>query len=208
MEEKALVLDYMARGRSSDIKTEPMAQLIGKAAFTLLEVVPRPGVEFKSLDEVYVGKDERPQIDHIKKRLDYKGLTNNSLNELEGAIQKIVLSDEAKYIAFYNTSRSISLKMHQIELLPGMGKKHMLQLLGEREKMPFTSFEEMKKRLHPFPDPVAAIVKRVAEELEGKDQKFYLFTRPPSQEKEFRHGMYGGHDRRDNRDRPASYNRQ
>lgn len=193
MEEKALVLDFLARGRSSDYKTEPLAQVIGTNAFTLLEIVPRQGIELKALEEIYIGKDQRPQVDHIKKRIEYKGLTNNSLNELDEAIKKIITGEEKKFIDFYNNSRSISIKMHQIELLPGMGKKHMLQLLGERQKAPFVSFEDMRKRLHPFPDPLVAIVKRVVEEFEGKDTKFYLFTRPPAPERPF------GHERRERR---------
>ncbi len=187
MEEKALVLDFLPKGRSSDYKSEPMAQLIGRDSFTLLEVVPRQGVELKALDEIYIGKDERPQVDHIRKRITHKELTNNSLNELEPAIQKIITENEKKFVDFYNNSRSLSLRMHQIELLPGLGKKHMMQILSEREKGPFISFEEMKKRLHPFPDPVVAIVKRIAEEMEEKDTKFYIFTRPPAPERPFRY---------------------
>ena len=92
--------------------------------------------------------------------------------------------------------------MHQIELLPGLGKKHMLALLIEREKGPFASFEDLKKRLHPFPDPVVAIVKRIAEEMEDKDTKFYLFTRPPAPERPAFHGRHerpGGFERRERR---------
>ena len=185
-EENALVLDFMPRGRSSGFKSEPLAQLMGKEHFTLLEVVPKQGVELKALDEVYVGKDERPKVEFIKRRMDYKDLTNNSLNELEAAVRNIVLGSEQKFVEFFNTSRSITLKRHQIELLPGMGKKHMLQILQEREKAPFTSFSEMRERVHAMPDPVVAVVKRVVEELEGMDVRHYLFVRPPSHEKEFR----------------------
>ena len=188
VEEKALVLDFLPRGRSSDYKTEPIAQLIGTEYFTLLEVVPKQGVELKALEEVYVGKDERPKIDHIKKRVSFKELTNNSLVELEKSIEKIVKDNEKKFVDFYNISRSITIKRHQLELLHGLGKKHMLQIIDERQKGPFASFEELKKRVHLMPDPVQAIVKRVVEELEdGPELKHYLFARPPSKEKEFRH---------------------
>ncbi|HDY72653.1 MAG TPA: DUF655 domain-containing protein [bacterium] len=186
VEENALVLDYLARGRSSDIKTEPIAQLIGEEYFTLLEVVPKSGVEFKALEQVYVGKEERDKIDFIKKRVSFKDLTNNSLSDLEDAVEKIVKDHEKKFVDFYNQSRSITIKRHQIELLPGMGKKHMLQIIQEREKNPFESFESLKQRVKSIPDPVHSIVKRIVEELEGMDVKYYLFVRPPSREKEFR----------------------
>jgi len=186
VEENALVLDYLVRGRSSDIKTEPIAQLIGEEYFTLLEVVPKSGVDFKALEQVYVGKEERDKIDFIKKRVSFKDLTNNSLSDLENAVEKIVKDHEKKFIDFYNQSRSITIKRHQIELLPGMGKKHMLQIIQEREKTPFESFENLKQRVKAIPDPVHSIVKRIVEELEGMDVKYYLFVRPPSREKEFR----------------------
>jgi len=184
VEEKALVIDYLSRGRSSDFKTEPIAQLLGKEYFTLLEVVPKQGVELKALEEVYVGKEERDKIEFIKKRVAYKELTNTSLTDLDNAIEKIVKEDEKKFVDFYNNSKSITLKRHQIELLPGMGKKHMLQIIKEREKAPFESFEGLKKRVSGVPDPIHAIVKRILEELEGVDVKYYLFVRPPSNEKQ------------------------
>ena len=59
VEEKTLVLDFLPRGRSQDFKTEPLAQLIGMEYFTLLEVVPKAGVELKALEEVYVGKGRK-----------------------------------------------------------------------------------------------------------------------------------------------------
>ncbi|MFH1391416.1 MAG: DUF655 domain-containing protein [Candidatus Diapherotrites archaeon] len=186
VEEKALVLDYLARGRSSDYKTEPIAQLIGTEYFTLLEVVPKENVSLKSLEEVYVGKDERPKIDFIKKRISYKDLTNTSLADLENAIEKIASDSEKKYVDFFNNSKSITLKRHQIELLPGMGKKHMLQIIEQREKGAFTSFDDIKKRVHSVPNPKHALVKRIVEELEGMDVKYYLFVRPPSRDREFR----------------------
>jgi len=185
VEEKALVIDYMARGRSSDFKTEPLAQLIGTEFFTLLEVVPKSNVELKVLEEVYVGKGDRDKIDFIKKRIAFKNLTNTSLADVENAIEAIIKNNEPKFVSFFNDSRSITLKRHQIELLPGMGKKHMLQLIKEREKEPFKSFEDIKTRVHSVPDPIRSMVKRIMEELEGQDIKYYLFVRPPSQEKEF-----------------------
>src|SRR3989344_2863355 len=186
VEEQAIALDFLPRGRSSDYKTEPLAQLIGKEHFTLLEVVTKQGVELKALDDVYVGKDQRAQIDFIKRRISYKDLTNNSLSELDKAVEKLVKENEKKFVDFYNSARSITIKRHQIELLPGMGKKHMLQIISEREKGPFTSFAQMQERVSGIPDPGAAIVKRVIEELEGLDSKYFLFSRPPSPEKEFR----------------------
>src|SRR3989344_7188556 len=117
VEKKAIALDFLPRGRSSDYKTEPLAQLIGTEFFTLLEVVTRAGIEPKALEEVYVGKDDRPAVDYIKRRIAHKDLTNNSMNELNKAIEKIVLSNEKRFVGFFNASMGITLKRHQLELL-------------------------------------------------------------------------------------------
>jgi putative nucleotide binding protein len=179
-EEKALVLDFMPTGKPSAYKTEPLAQVIGKDYFTLLELTPQTGKSFSIAEEVNIGKEGRDKVDIIKGRITYKDLTSNSLAELEGVIRKIVDENKSKFLAFYNTSKGITLKRHQIELLPGMGKKHMLAILDARERKPFESFEDLDSRVKSLPDPVKAIVKRIVEELEGTEDKYYLFVRPPS----------------------------
>ena len=65
--------------------------------------------------------------------------------------------------------------MHTFELLPGIGKKYMWQIVNEREKKPFTNFIDIQERTG-LPDPVKMIVKRILEEL-TTDQKYCIFTR-------------------------------
>jgi len=190
-EENGFVLDYMPTGKSSAAKTEPLAQVIGNEFFTLLEVVPKSGVSLTIGEQVYVGKNDRPKIDLVKGRITYRELTSNSLSELEEVIEKIVLSQKEKFLAFFNTSRAISLYRHQLELLPGLGKKNMLALLDEREKKPFASFEEIPTRVKGVSDPLKMIVKRISEELEGPEDKHYLFVRPPAEPREDRFNRAG-----------------
>ncbi len=184
-EENAIVLDYLAKGKSSSYKSEPIAQVIGVNHFTLLEVVPKQPL--KIMDTVYVGKETREEIDYIKKRIQFKELTSTAQNELEKVINKIVLDNTQRFLGFYNNSTSITIKLHQLELLPGLGKKHMQDILKEREKKPFESFEDIAKRVYLMPDPVQAIVKRVIEEIEGIDIKYYIFARQPVQDRGFFH---------------------
>ena len=68
------------------------------------------------------------------------------------------------------------MRRHQIELLPGFGNKHMLQILEERENKIFEKFDEMKERIKLLPDPKQAIIKRILIEMEG-DDKSYLFVK-------------------------------
>jgi putative nucleotide binding protein len=65
--------------------------------------------------------------------------------------------------------------MHAFELLPGIGKKYMWQIVNERDKKPFASFKEIQERAN-VPDPVKAIVRRILDELTS-DQKYRIFTR-------------------------------
>jgi putative nucleotide binding protein len=187
-EEYAYVLDYMPTGKPSAPKTEPLAQVIGKDYFTLLEVIPKPGTTLSVGEKVYIGKETREKIELIKGRISYKDLTSNSLSELEEIITKILDEQKEKILLFFNTSRGISLRRHQLELLPGMGKKHMLALLDEREKKPFTTLEEIPVRVKGTPEPLKAVVKRIIEELEGPEDKHYLFARPPAEPREQYYG--------------------
>jgi putative nucleotide binding protein len=63
--------------------------------------------------------------------------------------------------------------------LPGVGKKHMWDIIEERKKGPFTSFEDIKKRIKLMPDPMSSIIKRIMEELENDDIRFRLFVAGP-----------------------------
>ena len=65
--------------------------------------------------------------------------------------------------------------MHSIELIPGMGKKRMWEILDERKDKPFESFADFKKRVRLLPDPERAIIRRILEEI-TTEQKHYLFV--------------------------------
>jgi putative nucleotide binding protein len=79
-------------------------------------------------------------------------------------------------VEFINKAGPISLRAHMLELLPGVGKRHTEELLKEREKALFTSFEDVKKRVSSVPEPKKLIVQRILDELEGKD-RYRLFVR-------------------------------
>jgi putative nucleotide binding protein len=72
--------------------------------------------------------------------------------------------------------------MHSVELLPGIGKKLMWDILEERRKAPFTSFQDIAERTQ-IRAPKEIIVKRILMELSAED-KYNLFTRKPVVERE------------------------
>ena len=65
--------------------------------------------------------------------------------------------------------------MHQLNLLPGIGKKHTEEIIEKREENPFESFEDIKERVKLMPDPEKTIVKRIFIELNDED-KHRLFV--------------------------------
>lgn len=180
-EEYAYVLDFLPRGYSDDtrpmFKKEPIVQALGDTYFTLLELVPRKGARFEPQEAVFIGRDKRDKIDHVKRRIPYEVLTATARSELPFIIEKLVEKSEQRFVDFFNNTRPLTTRMHSLELLPGIGKKLMWELLGERQKAPFTSFEDIAERTH-IRSPKEMIIKRILSEL-GREDKYCLFTRKP-----------------------------
>jgi len=177
-EENALILDILPFGKpgtGAKFRSGPIVQMIGERYFTLLEANAKIGTTVKPLDRVYVGKDERKEITHILGRIGYDELTANAKLELENAIEKIVLRREKDFVNFFNNAKPITPRMHALELIPGIGKKYMWNIIDEREKEPFRSFEDLQRRVN-IPNPAKLITKRIIEELSG-ESKYRLFTR-------------------------------
>jgi len=181
-EEYAYVLDFLPHGRpgirvsgKAGYRAGALVQLIGEEFFTLLEALVKDGVTLKAHDRVYVGKDNREEITYIIGRVRYDELTATAKMELQAGVSRIVLDREQWFVNFFNTARAVTPRMHALELIPGIGKKYMWQVIGEREKKPFESFEDLQKRTE-IPNPVKLITKRILEELAG-ESKYLLFTR-------------------------------
>ena len=136
-EESAIVLDFLPNGYPYDdrpmfMKT-PIAQAIGKNHFVILELVPKKGVHLQPYEEVYIGEGKRDKIHHIIGKIPTSKLTSTAKSELEFVIKDVVTKNEKKFVDFFNKAQPLSTRMHQIELLPGLGKKHMWQIIENRE---------------------------------------------------------------------------
>jgi len=177
-DENVIVLDFLPRGHASG-RQEPIAQVIGIKYFSLLELVVKRDVTLKPNDTVYIGNSKRDHIDHIKRRITIKDLTSFARSELPFLVEKLVKDNEKKFVNFFNTARPISTRLHQLELLPGVGKKHMWDVIKERKNGEFKSFDDIKKRIKLMPDPKSAVIKRIMEELEGNNIRYRLFVAGP-----------------------------
>ncbi len=174
-EEQAIILDYLQNGYPLEGKMMPIAQAIGKNNLTLLELVPRRGVALELGEEVYIGEGKREKIYYILGRLKREKLTEAAKNQLEEHITKLVKENEQKFVDFFNKAQAINKRVHQIELLAGIGKKHMKEILEQREEKEFESFEDMKNRIQNLPDPEKAIQKRILKELTSLE-RYNLFA--------------------------------
>ncbi|MCX8163075.1 MAG: DUF655 domain-containing protein [Candidatus Micrarchaeota archaeon] len=176
-EEWGWVIDFLPYGKADQKNKERLVQLVGEKYFILLEGIAKQNVELKFGSRVYVGKNQRNEIEKIKRRIDYNELTSTAKAELEPTLKKIVEFREKDFVNFYNKAGPLSIRLHQLEFLQGIGKKHLNQILEEREKKPFESYEDIKRRISFLPDPAMMIVNRIVKEIEG-NEKNYLFVKP------------------------------
>ncbi|MBN1175870.1 DUF655 domain-containing protein [Candidatus Woesearchaeota archaeon] len=179
-EEEAIILDYLSNGYASDTRPSHLktsvAQAIGKNNLNILELVPRKGVDLQPGEEVYVGDQKRDKIHHVIGKISIDKLTATARGELEDTIKNIIKLREPEFVDFFNKSQPLSIRMHSLELLPGLGKKHMQMVVEERRGDPFKSFDDIKARVKLIPDPEKLIIKRIIKELEG-NEKYGLFVR-------------------------------
>lgn len=178
-EEYAVILDFLPNGYPFDNRPihrkTAIAQAIGITRFALLELVPKKGVFLQPYEKIYIGEGKRDKIHHILGKLPNDKLTGTAQKELEYVIKEIVDNNEQFFIEFFNNAKPLSTRMHQLELLPGLGKKHMWQIIEERKGEDFKNFDDIKKRVKLLPDPRKAVVRRIMEEIKGAE-KYNLFV--------------------------------
>jgi putative nucleotide binding protein len=178
-EEYAYVLDYLQFGRPATDKPRhlalPTVQVIGETYFTLLEAEIRTGSQVTLHERVYIGKDRREKINRIIGRIGYNDLTANAKAELLSVLEDLIAHQEQRFVSFFNNSQAITPRMHALELLPGIGKKSMWQIINARERKPFMSFKDIRERTS-IGDPIKVVAKRILDELTG-GEKYRVFSR-------------------------------
>lgn len=177
-EERAIILDYLPHGYPFEQATmkSPIAQALGTEHLAILELIPKKDVFLQPQQEVYIGEGKRDEIHHIKGKISMDKLTTTAKSELIHAIDAVVSSKEKEFIEFFNKAQPLSMRMHQLELLPGFGKKHMWEVIEARKAKPFESFDDLRNRVKLLPDPKQIVLKRIMLELEGKE-KYCIFVK-------------------------------
>ncbi len=176
-EEFAYVLDYMPRGKSVVIKGRegPMVQGIGEERLTLLELLAMENHVFDLGEKVKIGKEGREKIVSVLGKLTYEELSPEAKDSLPAVVESLVKGNEAKYVAYFNDLQPLTPRLHGLELIPGIGKTFMKEILEMREKRSFTSFGDVQWRVG-LRDPAKMITKRIVEELSG-DVRVSLFVK-------------------------------
>lgn len=180
MEYFAYILDYLPQGRPENkrIHRQPLALAVGEDEFKLFELVPRPGITLSVGERVYIGRDfdKREKIKQVKRRIAYRQLTHVAQSELPYILEEIVKKHERKFVDFFNTVGPITTRMHTLELLPGLGKKTMWEILEARKERPFDSFEDIERRTKHVYRPEKLIVRRILYELQHPREKYKIFV--------------------------------
>jgi putative nucleotide binding protein len=177
----AVVLDYLPHGRSDDTRPQyqkdPLAYALTEAQFQLLELTLTDEAGINIVDRVAVDPPDPEAIDSVQE-IEFDDLTSSAVSELEYAIEAIIEADDQRFVDFYNDAQPITLRLHQLNLLPGIGKKLRNKILDERKRGPFESFEELSERVGGLHRPREVIAERILEELRDDDLKYKIFVRP------------------------------
>jgi putative nucleotide binding protein len=162
-------------------RNEYIVQLLGEDYFTLLEVAVNEKFKPKHGTRLYIGRDVPREILRIVRRIDFSDLTDTAIANLEPAVHKIVNENPNRFLDIINNSGLLTPRLHTLELIPGIGKKMLQKFLQERERGPFTSYEDIKNRTG-HPNPSEAICKRIVQELRDREEKYRIFVREPVRE--------------------------
>ena len=118
---------------------------------------------------------DEEKLGDVLKKIDYNDLTSTSKALIQPILEKEVLKYEEEFINFFNNSTSITPRMHSLKLLPGIGQKHMWELLEARDRQKFVTFQDISDRTS-ISSPAKLISQRIIKELQ-RDAKYYLFSK-------------------------------
>jgi putative nucleotide binding protein len=176
-EEYAYVLDYTQRGKSATVRGREglIIQGIGEEHLTLLELLGVQNMNFEVGERVYIGREGRDKVISVLGRLEYDDISQSAKNDLPTIVERIVLRNEKRFVDYINNAQPVTPRIHALELIPGIGKTYMLNIIKQREKKRFESFVDLQSRVG-LREPAKLIVKRIIDEIAGQ-ARINLFVR-------------------------------
>lgn len=173
-----IVLDFLPHGRTEDdrpqYEKEPLAYVLDHEDFTLYEAIATADASISITDRI-----DLQSADFVTRysEIEYEDLPGGAQSELEYVIEDLVEEQEKRFVDFYNDAQPITLRLHQLNLLPGIGKKLRNNILDERKRKPFEDFEELEERIGGLHNPREVLVERIIEEIKEDELKYRIFAR-------------------------------
>ena len=171
------MLDFNPRGKSTTVRGREgiIITAIGEDRLTLLEVLGVPNSSFEVAEKIYIGKEGRTKVLSVLGKMEYEKISDSAKSELPAVVDKIVTTNEKRFVDYLNNAQPLTPRIHALELIPGIGKTYMKVMLEEREKKKFESFEELQERVG-LKEPIKHIAQRILEEVTG-ETRMNLFVK-------------------------------
>ena len=175
--ETVVLLDFLPHGKSEDdrpqYQKQPLAYALGVENFGLYELVVDDDAGVNIGDRLGLDSDAFVRVNEI----DHDDLSGGAQSELDYAVEDVVEANEQRFVDFYNEAQPITLRLHQLNLLPGIGKKLRNTILDERKRRPFEGFDDIESRVSGLHNPEEVLIERILEELREEDLKYRTFAR-------------------------------
>jgi putative nucleotide binding protein len=177
---EVVILDLLLHGHPEDDKPSwarsSIAQVLTFPDFVLYEVKVNKHSNIQIQEQkTYEEFLREEKLKDVIKKIDYDDLTTTSKALIQPVLEKEVLKYEEEFVNFFNNSTSITPRMHALKLLPGIGQKHMWEILDARKRQKFTTFQDIADRTSTS-NPAKLISQRIIKELQ-RDAKYYLFSK-------------------------------
>ena len=178
---EAVIVDYLPHGRPDDTRPQyqkaALAYALETESFDLLELTLTEDADVNIVDRIPIDEAANDAVIEDVTDIEYDDLSNSGVSELEYAIEAIIDADEQRFVDFYNAAQPISLRLHQLNLLPGIGKKLRNKIIDKRKRQPFESFADLADRVGGLHNPKEVIAERIMDELRDEDLKYKIFVR-------------------------------
>ncbi|MDH3395938.1 MAG: DUF655 domain-containing protein, partial [Nitrosopumilus sp.] len=148
-DEYAYVLDFNSRGKSQTVRGRDgiIVTAIGENRLTILEILGIPNSTFEIGEKIYIGKEGRTKVLSVLGKMEYDKISSSAQSELETVVENIVTENESKFVEYLNNAQPLTPRIHALELIPGIGKIYMKNMLEEREKKKFESYRDLQERV-------------------------------------------------------------
>ena len=176
-DEYAYVLDFNSRGKSQTVRGRDgiIVTAIGENRLTILEILGIPNSTFEIGEKIYIGKEGRTKVLSVLGKMEYDKISSSAQSELETVVENIVTENESKFVEYLNNAQPLTPRIHALELIPGIGKIYMKNMLEEREKKKFESYKDLQERVG-LKEPIRHISERIMDEITG-ESRMNLFVK-------------------------------